>query len=304
MTLHQALYCRNERHTCTRLTVRRAVGLKLLLEEPLTKPLGSMCSFRADADVTLVQHRMGRSRPGWVPLTAAAPRVEPHGFPFLVETPTEMGRIRDSAHARLAVLEAAAQGAPAGRVWGREPGWLAALEVTADGGACVCGVRDSTHARPAALEAVAQRGAPVGRVRDSGPGQLAAFEAVAQRGAPVGRVRDGAYARLAALEAAADDGPSDDAEDFRAARIALRRAYASYRLGSVRSAGSGDVELFRAGGAPRQRARAAWLWAAGLGVCTMFLAYALTLLFLQQSRLESASAVEAVQARCLESACD
>lgn len=114
------------------LTVQRAVELRLLLQEPLTKPLGSIGadeSFSEDDVVTLVQWSMAGSTDGCpahatlsqcrlrpAPLIAAENAAPLGLFAPEIETPTAMERLRDKAHARLVSLEAAADGgARAGR---------------------------------------------------------------------------------------------------------------------------------------------------------------------------------------------
>lgn len=156
-------------------------------------------------------------------------------------------------------------------------------------------VRERAYARLVSLEAAAHGGASAGHGRDRqaldvtaarGKGKLRAGEAARQSGMGFEEL---SVARARAVEGV--DVRSDEGHDFQEARLALRRAYAAQKLAASRSRSASAAAGSRPAGRGRfgrQRGRGVWLFAAGLGACSLVLAYGLTLqLVLQRESVSS-----------------
>jgi hypothetical protein len=231
------------------------------------------------------------------------------------ESDTVLQRIRDHAHARLASLESAAASGNASL--GRRLAHQRPI-VSAHARAPIHGPEQRLDARPPrmnmgehaqrrtarshlAARSDAQHRATTSRsdseaiARNTTPRSSATASARADAAHPVASPQLGRRVRAR--------GESHGLTD---ARNALRSAYAASKLrspsapsrSSAKNAGIIDGwERLQGQKDRRTRTRAGWPWAAGLGACSMLLAYALTLSVVPQSNLtQPAAAIATVAA--------
>jgi hypothetical protein len=188
--------CRNTQPGHAKSTALHAARLRLLPDEPLTEPLGFMHFAREDA-ITLVQCASTR-----------------HGYAHA--SPPPLAALHPAARSKNQL------GSPpltaAGVVWAPDVLEPESYTLTA-----LSRLRDDAHARLSRMEAAAVSVASSGRAARAYP-----------------RARELAAARVArlemprVLECDAGARTSED-HDFCAARLALRRAYAAYKLTASQS---------------------------------------------------------------------